>query len=77
MTHQDLAQEFRDKEPGRYRGGVVVIFNNHVAGWMSELRDPQSWEPGCFAIDEEGNEWVAVGGNPYDGAKRWEPVSQK
>jgi len=74
MTHQKLAQEFRAENPEKYPGGVVVIFDNHVAGWMSELRDPFKWEPGCLAIDDAGSEWVAVGGNAYDGAERWEPI---
>lgn len=58
----------------RLEGGVVVIFNNQACGWMNELRDPQSWEPGCIAIDELGNCWKALGGNAYDGAELWEPL---
>lgn len=78
MSHKKLADEYRENErPDLPDGGVVVIFGNHVAGWMDELRDPQSWEPGCFAIDENGNEWVAVGGNTYDGAEKWQPVKKK
>lgn len=76
MDHKQIADEFRKKRPD-LKGGVVVIFGGQVAGWMSELRDPQNWEPGCFAMAEDGQEWVTVGGNAYDGAERWQPVTKK
>ena len=75
MNHKKLADQYRQNERPDLHGGVVVIFDNDVSGWMNELRDPQSWEPGCSAINEDGQKWVAVGGNAYDGAERWEPVS--
>ena len=70
-----LAAQFRQDEGSGYEGGVVVVFKDQVGGWMNELRDPQSWEPGCIAVDVDGNQWVATGGNTYDGATSWEPVA--
>ncbi len=70
MKNQEIAKKWR--EENEYTGGVVIVFNGEVPGWMNELRDPQGWEPGCIAVDEQGNEWVAVGGNADDGAERWE-----
>lgn len=74
MNLKKLADQYRQNERPDLRGGVVVIFDNGVAGWMNELRDPLHWEPGCIAINEAGQKWVSVGGNAYDGAERWEPV---
>lgn len=55
-------------------GGVVVFFDGELNGWMNQLRDPQTWRPGCIALDEQGNQWKSVGGNDYDGAREWVPV---
>lgn len=57
------------------KGGVVVVFEYEVSGWVNELRDPQHWEPGCVAVDESGNAWESVGGNPYDGAEEWKQIN--
>ncbi|HAR32534.1 MAG TPA: hypothetical protein DCR95_00110 [Desulfobacter sp.] len=71
-----IADEFRQNERPDLKGGVVVIFENEVSGWMNELRDPQHWEPGCVAIDENNKMWLAVGGNPYDGAMEWRKIPE-
>lgn len=70
MNNAQLAEQWR-KEHG-HNHGVVVIFNGQATGWMNELRSPESWEPGCVAVDPAGVEWVATGGNAYDGATKWE-----
>ncbi|WP_229487555.1 hypothetical protein [Pseudoduganella lutea] len=57
------------------RGGVVVVFNDTVAGWMNELRHPEHWEPGAIAVDELGHTWRAVGGDAKCGATLWMPTS--
>jgi hypothetical protein len=72
--HHKIANRFWKEN--NYKGGVVIIFNAEVGGWMNELRDPQRWVPGCIAIDIDGNEWRATGGNDYDGAARWEPIQK-
>lgn len=69
-----LARQYRQGEGSDYEGGVVIVFQDQVGGWVNELRDPQLWEPGCIAVDLEGNQWVATGGNDYDGAVRWEAI---
>ena len=35
-----LANEYRQKDGSDYEGGLVVVRNNEVGGWMNELRDP-------------------------------------
>ncbi len=62
---------------GQYAGGVVVIYQGEVQGWLNELRTPQSWAPGCIAVDAQCNQWQAVGGNAYDGAAGWEAVQEE
>lgn len=65
------------KERGYESGGVVVIFEGEVQGWCDELRNPEHWQPGCIAVDVNGGCWVATGGNEYDGAQFWQPISVK
>lgn len=73
MDLNDLAKQWRDNRPD-LRGGVVVIFNGKVDGWVHKLRDPDHWVPGCIAVDESGAQWISVGGDDYNGAERWEPA---
>jgi hypothetical protein len=56
------------------KGGVIVIYRDEVQGWVNELRDPSSWQPGCIATDSDGNQWQASGGNDQDGAAEWRPI---
>ncbi|MCU7940636.1 MAG: hypothetical protein KZQ64_07295 [gamma proteobacterium symbiont of Bathyaustriella thionipta] len=74
-VNAQIAAQWRKDNGYAGKGGVVIIYDGVVDGWSNELRDPQSWQPGCFAIDESGNEWQTVGGNYYNGAKSWERVS--
>lgn len=69
-----IADEWRQESGYADKGGVVVIYQNQVCGWVNELRNPSSWQPGCIATDSEGNQWQAVGGNEYDGAEEWQPI---
>jgi len=75
MTRQQKAQQWREHNGYTGKGGVVVLFEGKVSGWMNELRDPQGWEPGCIALDEQGKAWQSVGGDAYNGAERWEPLN--
>ena len=71
MTPVEHAQRWR-RETGRDgRGGVVVLFDGRVAGWMNGLRNPDHWQPGCIAVDEAGQTWTAVAGNDQEGALMW------
>ncbi len=60
------------------KGGVIVLHkqeaNWRVQGWVNELRNPESWIPGCIAITETGDAYIAQGGNQQDGAERWSPI---
>lgn len=55
------------------KGGVIVIFDGLAQGWVNELRNPETWRPGCIAVDETGHSWIAVGGNDQGGASKWMP----
>ncbi len=73
MKNSEIAQKWREEHGGKYcKDGVVVVCNGVAQGWVDELRDPHHWASGCIAVDESGQEWVAVGGNDMDGAERWE-----
>lgn len=51
----------------------MLVYQDQVAGWMNELRNPETWMPGTLAIDDNGNQWIANGGDDYNGAKQWKP----
>lgn len=53
------------------KGGVVVFHKTQVQGWVNELRNPEEWEPGCIAINEDGDMFMTVGGNAQTGAESW------
>lgn len=69
----NIANDYRN-EIGRC-GGVVVVFNGTVSGWVNELRNPEEWRPGCIAVDSVGNQFKAVGGNEYDGSEHWKKIN--
>lgn len=68
----EVANAWR-KERG-YQGGFVILYQGEVTGWKAFLERPESQTPGCIAIDELGRQWVAAGGDEYNGALRWDPV---
>ncbi|MFP3979478.1 hypothetical protein [Marinobacter sp. KMM 10035] len=68
-----LATDYMADRP-RLRGGVVIVFKGQCSGWMNELRNPERWEPGCFAIDSRGNQYLAIGGDSQNGATSWNLV---
>lgn len=71
----DQARRWRVENGYAGRGGVVVLFDGQVQGWVDRLRDPGHWRPGCIAIDEVGHCWHSQGGNVQDGAAIWAPVT--
>lgn len=54
MGMKNLAREWRENQGYVGKGGVIIIFQDNVQGWVNELSDPQSWIPGCIAVDDEG-----------------------
>lgn len=74
-TLRDIALTWRKRE-GR-KEGIVMIWNSEVYGWKNELRNPESERPGSYAIDDKGIVFKAVGGNCYDGAKKWNAVANQ
>ncbi len=66
----DIAKKYRTNE--NLTGGFVVFNkNNIICGWALMLDRPEAYEPGCIAIDENGQKFIATGGNDYDGAEFW------
>lgn len=55
--------------------GVVVLFNGKPNSWLNELRNPEAWQPGAIAVAYNGLQFVAVGGNSYEGAAQWQPIT--
>ncbi|MGF6781630.1 hypothetical protein [Paraburkholderia sp. GAS334] len=52
---------------------MIVLFDGAVQSWVNTLRNPNHWQPGCIAIDEQGRTWTAIAGNQGDGALMWLP----
>lgn len=81
MTHLEqetlraIAAEWRLSE--QHDAGVVLIGQNNAYGWKSSLRDPQSEQPGVYAVDDDGHIFKTEGGNDYDGAEIWTAVDSQ
>lgn len=71
ITPFDAALRWRQEKEYAGRGGVVVLFNGEVQGWVNMLRNPEHWQPGCIAVDEGGRTWTTIAGNDRDGALMW------
>ena len=71
MQVTDVARCWREQNGYFGRGGVVVLYEGKVLGWVSTLRAPGNWRPGCIAVDELGRSWTARAGNVQDGALIW------
>lgn len=65
-----LADEYRCL--WKKSGGIVIFHQGEIQGWCDTLRDPSDWKPGCIALDDKNQLWVAEGGNGNDGAQLWE-----
>lgn len=81
MNFEALREQARNWRANQEAGcehsiGYVVIFNGQVAGWKRYLDNPQGWEPGCLAVSPEGDLYLAVGGNSYEGALAWKPLQE-
>jgi len=71
----NMAAARRWREQWGYVGrrGVVVLLDGEVQSWVNELRNPEHWQPGCIALDEDGKGWTAIAGNTQDGSLMWLP----
>lgn len=69
----EITAAWRNAQGYAGKGGVVVVFNQEVQGWVNCLRDPAHWVAGCFAVSETGEIWHTIAGNDYDGALMWLP----
>ena len=54
MSLIDEAKRWREQWGYVGRGGVVVLFEGKVQGWVDELRNAEHWQPACVAVDEKG-----------------------
>jgi len=75
-TMQQQARVLRKQYDKVHSGGYVIFFKGKAVAWKRWLDHPSGWEPGCIALDDTGKQWVAAGGNAYEGAMRWEPVTE-
>ena len=75
MGITEIARRWREAE--RKQGGVVIVHagSSEVSGWVNELRKPEEWEPGVFAVQEDGRIWRAEGGDWQRGATSWQPYN--
>ena len=71
MDMKKLAEEFRQKYDLTGKGGVVVFFDGEANAWVNTLRDPHHWQAGALAIDDDGHQFLTVGGDYQNGAKAW------
>jgi hypothetical protein len=69
-SNLDLAHQWRI-DNGYTDGGVVIIYDGIVQGWVDDLRNPEHWRAGCIAIDDAGRQWRATGGDYLSGAEQW------
>lgn len=56
-------------------GGIILFSNNEPYAWRDRVRNPETELPGVIALDESGNQWIAEGGDGYNGAERWTAMS--
>ena len=73
MASIDVARQWREENGYVGRGGVVVVFEGAVQSWVNALRNPEHWQPGCVAVNEDGKSWTAIAGNQDNGALMWLP----
>jgi hypothetical protein len=71
MTSFEIAVAWREEKGFVGRGGVGVLFKGEVQGWVNKLRNPEHWQPGCVAVDEDGHTWTTIAGSERDGALMW------
>ena len=73
MNYREIAEKWRNNQEAENRAntGVVLIWEGTVYGWKNCLRDAKHERPGVIAVDQNGNVFLAEGGDDYAGAKCW------
>jgi hypothetical protein len=71
VTVFETARRWREENGYVGPGGMVVLLGDEVQSWVNTLRNPEHWQPGCVAIDEEGRTWTTVVGSERHGALMW------
>lgn len=74
LRRVETAQQWRTENGYTGRGGIVVLHDGNPCGWVAELCDPETWEPGCIAVNEDGRTWQSIAGDADDGALMWLPL---
>ncbi len=49
MNPIEVARHYREDD--QRVGGVVVLFEGEVQGWVNTQRNPENWRPCCIAVD--------------------------
>jgi len=67
------ADRYRRHIFGCGKHGFVVIFGNEVAGWITDLTQPQAWAVDCYAVpnDPFGPIWKSITNNGGKCATSW------
>lgn len=74
MKHSEVARQWWAQSEGTFDSGVAVVYQGEVVGWIDKLRDPHHWQPGSIAVDKQGRQWQASGGDANNGAALWLPL---
>jgi len=69
-----IAREWRQNN-SEQTGGIVCIWERSAYCWKNELRDPDHERPGVYAVLEDGQVFIAEGGDYSNGAKQWTEVA--
>ena len=71
---RNIASEWRQNNQ-EHTGGIVCIWERSAYCWKNELRDPNHERPGVYAVSEDGQVFIAQGGDYSNGAKQWVEVA--
>ena len=53
--------------------GYFVFRYDIYEGWIEDLEEPEDWRVDSIAVDEQGNQFRAVGPQGAAWATKWEP----
>ena len=75
---QEIAAAWRAQRSDACREeGFVVVFDGEITGWTRHISDDSAsgYVSGALAVSVGGDLFLAVGGDYYNGAERWEQVT--